>query len=201
MKTNYVFIDLENVVPENIDLLDQEWLRLYVFVGKNQTKIPFSLVRTIQKMGSRASYVSIKGEGKNALDFHIAYYLGKISAGEPDAYFHIVSKDLGYGPLVSHLKEAKISIDQVASIEKIPVLIATKVAEKTLPEKISYVRDRLLAPSATRPRKLKTLESHIASMFQKALPETEVKGIVDSLFSSGIVHDNAGRLEYQGEAE
>ena len=43
MKTNYVLIDYENVSPDNLDLLDQEWIRVLLFVGKNQTRIPISL--------------------------------------------------------------------------------------------------------------------------------------------------------------
>ena len=38
MKTNYVLIDYENVKPESIELLDQEWIRVYLFVGKNQAR-------------------------------------------------------------------------------------------------------------------------------------------------------------------
>ena len=95
MKNNYVLIDFENVAPENLDLLDQDWIRVYVFVGKNQTKLPFSVVKAIQKMGDRAQYVEMSGTGHNALDFHIAYYVGRLSANDKDAYFHIISNDQG----------------------------------------------------------------------------------------------------------
>ena len=43
MKNNYVLIDFENVMPENLDLLDQEWIRVFLFVGKDQTKLPFPI--------------------------------------------------------------------------------------------------------------------------------------------------------------
>ena len=69
MKTNYVLIDFENVTPDNLDLLDQEWIRVFLFVGKNQTKLPFPMVKAIQKLGSRAEYVEMTGTGHNALDF------------------------------------------------------------------------------------------------------------------------------------
>ena len=105
MKNNYVLIDFENVAPENLDLLDQDWIRVYVFVGKNQTKLPFSVVKAIQKMGDRAQYVEMSGTGHNALDFHIAYYVGRLSANDKDAYFHIISNDQGFDPLIAHLKQ------------------------------------------------------------------------------------------------
>ena len=73
MKINYVLIDMENVSPENIELLDQEWIQVFLFVGKNQTKLPFAIVKDIQRLGSRAKYIEMAGTGHNALDFHIAY--------------------------------------------------------------------------------------------------------------------------------
>ena len=54
MKTNYVLIDFENVRPDNLELLDQEWIRGLLFVGKNQTKLPVKIVTGIQRLGSRA---------------------------------------------------------------------------------------------------------------------------------------------------
>ena len=47
--------------------------------------------------------VRLTEPGKNALDFHIAYYLGQLALKEPDAFFHIVSKDTGFDPLIQHL--------------------------------------------------------------------------------------------------
>jgi len=39
--------------------------------------------------------VGIKGQGKNAADFHIAYFIGKLSKEIPDSLFHIISRDTG----------------------------------------------------------------------------------------------------------
>ena len=32
MRNNYVLIDFENVVPDNLELLDQEWIKVLLFV-------------------------------------------------------------------------------------------------------------------------------------------------------------------------
>jgi hypothetical protein len=34
----------------------------------------------LQALGSNGSYVKVSGHGRNALDFHIAYHIGKLSA-------------------------------------------------------------------------------------------------------------------------
>lgn len=100
MKNIYVLIDYENVAPENLDVLDHALVHVLVFVGKNQTKLPFSLVKSIHKLGSRAEYIEVSGTGHNALDFHIAFYIGRYSASDRGASYYIVSKDTGYDPLI-----------------------------------------------------------------------------------------------------
>ena len=44
-----------------------------VFVGANQRRVPFDMASAIQRMGDKAEYIKISGNGPNALDFHIAY--------------------------------------------------------------------------------------------------------------------------------
>jgi len=122
MPINYVFIDLENIQPSLISQLEHECFRLIVFVGANQNKLPFPIIQDIQKLGERARYIKISGNGSNALDFHIAYYVGKISATDSSAYFHIISNDSGFDPLIQHLTENKIKITRQSDIKHIPVL-------------------------------------------------------------------------------
>ncbi|TON35035.1 hypothetical protein CGH58_24340, partial [Vibrio parahaemolyticus] len=80
MKTNYILIDFENVQPKNLSLLEGHPFKVMVFVGANQTKVPFDIATAMQNLGSSAQYIKIDGNGPNALDFHIAYYIGSISA-------------------------------------------------------------------------------------------------------------------------
>jgi hypothetical protein len=103
LRTNIVLIDFESVQPASLSVLAADHFKLKVFVGATQNKLPFDLVTAMQRMGERAEYVKIAGVGPNALDFHIAYYIGRISSSEPDAFFHIISKDTGFDPLIQHL--------------------------------------------------------------------------------------------------
>ena len=201
MKTNYVLIDFENVVPDNLELLNQEWIRVRLFVGKNQTKLPFPMVKAIQKLGSRAEYVEMAGTGHNALDFHIAFYIGRISATDKDAYFHIVSNDTGFDPLIAHLKSEHIFADRVSSIGEISALAQANAVSKSPEEKIDFAKERLVKPNATRPRTRKTLTSHVATMFLKTLSEEDVDAIVEGLFKCGCVREDGKRLVYSDESE
>ena len=103
--TNYVLIDLENVQPKNLEILKNHPFKVYVFVGANQAKVTYDLASAMQEFGGNAKYIKISGNGPNALDFHIAFYVGELSKIDPEAYFHIISKDTGFDPLIKHLKE------------------------------------------------------------------------------------------------
>ena len=53
----------------------------------------------MQALGDRANYVEIDGSGPNALDFHIAYYIGELATADPTGSFHVISKDKGSDPI------------------------------------------------------------------------------------------------------
>ena len=75
-RTQYVLIDFENVQPTDINLLKSGTFEIKIFLGANQNKLPLSLVSTLQCLGERVEYIALETGGKNALDFHIAYYIG-----------------------------------------------------------------------------------------------------------------------------
>jgi hypothetical protein len=75
MKTNFVLVDFENVQPNNFSLLNGYSFKIKVFLGANQAKIPIDMARTLQLFGPDVEYIQIEGNGSNALDFHIAYYI------------------------------------------------------------------------------------------------------------------------------
>ena len=48
----------------------------------------------MQALEDSAKYIKIAGSGKNALDFHIAYYIGELAENEPEAFFILSLKIL-----------------------------------------------------------------------------------------------------------
>lgn len=112
MPTNYVLIDFENVQPRNLEILGKLPFRVLVFVGASQSKVPFDLAASLQALGDRAQYIKVGGSGRNALDFHIAFYIGELAARDPEAWFHIISKDTGFDPLIKHLKTRNIRVQR-----------------------------------------------------------------------------------------
>lgn len=193
MRTNIVLIDLENVKPESIEKLKHEHFRVVVFVGTNQ-KLDFPIVNAVHSLGSNGSYVQISGNGPNALDFHIAYYIGKFSAANPDAYFHIISKDKGFDPLIKHLKEQKIFCSRSSSVSEIPLV---KSSDKLHPkERAVDFYEKRIASAKARPATVTTLQSAILSHFHKLLSPEEVAKVVEALKQAGHVVVNGKKVAY-----
>lgn len=194
MKTNYVLIDLENVQPESLAGLNADHFRILVFVGATQSKVSFDLASEMQKLGPRAEYIKISGNGSNALDFHIAYFIGKLATEDPGAYFHIISKDAGFDPLLQYLKTRKIGAMRSRAIEEIPLLKAAN--SKSMPEKISVVVANLMQRGASKPRTVKTLSSTISSLFQKQLPGEELTLLLAELQARGYISVSENKVSY-----
>jgi diadenosine tetraphosphate (Ap4A) HIT family hydrolase len=193
--TNYVLIDFENVHPKNLELLTKHPFEVFVFVGASQTKVPFDLADSMQLLGTSARYIKISGNGQNALDFHIAFYVGELAGKDPDAHFHIISKDKGFDPLIQHLKGRGIRIQREKDLAEIPVLrvpISTSDDEKIL-----AIVKNLGGRGQSRPRKVKTLENTINTLFTKKLDKSELASIVQELQKRKLIVVKQGNVSYK----
>ena len=194
MNKKYVLIDYENIQPADMQALDRDSFHVIVFVGANQTKVTYEAAVVLQRMGARASYIKIAGNGNNALDFHIAFYLGELTVKEPDACFHVVSKDTGFDPLIQHLKSRKISVSRVKTLTDLPLVEAA--SRKVGTDRVSAIIANLTQMGASKPRTLRTLASTINAFFQKTLSEAEVQDIIAELTKKGIVVVNESKVAY-----
>ena len=118
---HYVLVDHENVQPTDIGLLDRTDVRVYVFVGAQQGKLSSDLAIGMQNLGERAKYVRASAVGANALDFLIAFHVGKLVSQDARGFFHVISKDKGYDPLLTHLKDLGISGARSETIKAMPL--------------------------------------------------------------------------------
>jgi len=199
LKTNYVLIDYENVQPDNIAALEHEHFRVIVFVGAHQAKIAFQTAEAIQRLGTRAEYVKLSSGGSNALDFHIAFYLGQLAAKEPTACFHIISRDTGFDPLIKHLKERKVRAWRVKAVGEIPLLKAGGAkagGTKPMADRLAVVVAGLQKHGAAKPRTVATLSGTINNMFLKQLSAEEIASLVTELQGRGLITVNGTKVSY-----
>ena len=183
--TNYILIDLENVQPKNIGILEGHNFKVVVFVGEKQSKISFDLALELQRLGDNAEYIKIAGNGPNALDFHIAFYIGEFSQLTSNNYFHIISKDRGFDPLISHLKTRKIRVQRHKDVVDIPLLKITNAT--SIKERCDAITNFLISRGSAKPRKVKTLLNSINSLFQKCLSEDELNELLRELVKRKVV--------------
>lgn len=200
MRTNYVLIDYENVQPQSLAELKGELpFKVLLFIGAGQAKVSFDVAQTMQVLGDQARYVKIAGNGPNALDFHIAYYIGRLAAQDTDAFFHIISKDAGFDPLITHLKDLKIFACRSTDIAEIPILKAGSTAKPTpkQEDKLQIVLNNLRQRGAAKPRSIKTLSSTIRSLFPKQLEEAELAALLNALRKGGHIQTQGTKIDYK----
>ena len=194
MPKNYILIDFENVQPKNLGILEAHPFNVFVFIGANQTKVPRHVAVAMQAIGERAQYVEIDGSGPNALDFHIAYYLGELSAADPAGSFHVISKDKGFDPLIRHLKGKQIRVRRETDLAEIPNLRIPKKAKKD--DKIDAIVKNLVGRGHARPRKVKTLQNTISNLVSEALTETELADLIEEMRKRKLIVVNNGNIKY-----
>jgi hypothetical protein len=192
MRTNFVLIDYENVQPKDIGLLQGGPFKVKVFLGPKQSKVPVTLAEALQPLGGNAEYVLLETAGNNAVDFHIAYYVGVLSCEDPTAYFHIISKDSGFDPLIKHLKRRKIFAQRSACIAEMPYFKSAVTSEA----QIEVVVADLIRRKAAKPGTKKALISTIHALFKKELSEHQLSQLLAALCARGVVKVEGTKVSY-----
>lgn len=102
MKEQHVLVDYENVQPSIEELLKlaPKLTDVWLFHGPNQIK----RAEQLKAAHERVTLVPHSGKGKNALDFHLSFYLGYVAAKHPEATLLVVANDKGYDSMLSHAK-------------------------------------------------------------------------------------------------
>ena len=218
MRTNYVLIDYENVQVKSLDLLKGEQFQVRIFLRPNNPTLPVDLVLAMQSLGDRGDYILLETPGVNALDFHIAYYLGVLATGDPTGYFHIISKDTGFDNLIKHLKVKKILSARSISIEAMPCFAIATIQSNNVSVNSESKQDATIAKipvdelskiaiadlikrKSSKPRTAKTLLSTIQAKCGKDIPLPEIEAIFKSLVKRGYVKLDGTKVSYALPAE
>lgn len=211
MRKNYVLIDYENRPIRSLSLLKEEQFQVMIFLGIKNTKLSTEFVLSKEELGARAEYVRLEKAGENALDFHIAYYLGQIALKDPSGYFHIISGDKGFDPLIAHLKTVGVFSARSESIEQMPCFVATIAKPKTekaapkaqtaelfnISENGKIVINHLIGLKASKPRKLKTLKSTIHAKLGKNSATNKIDDVINELTKLKYLTIDSQKVAYK----
>jgi hypothetical protein len=179
-RTQYIFIDYENVCESDLTRVSGKPVRVLMILGTRHKKLPTSLFLFAQGHPEQVRILQTPVDGRNALDFILTLELGRMIAADPEGYFHIVSKDTDFDSVIRHLKGETKLIARHASLAEIPAL-------RTTEERIARIKDELADETQSLPSTRKTLENKIQSAFEnKAEPEF-IEKTIKSFIQVGLL--------------
>ncbi|MEI6153936.1 MAG: PIN domain-containing protein [Deltaproteobacteria bacterium] len=189
-----LLIDFENVQKLDFELIDLADTEIAIFVGKSQNRIPFPVVEKTQALGERVKWLKIAGDGKNNLDFHIAFELGRLCERlKKDIELIILSMDSGYDSLMKYINDSGVPIKRISNLAELAD------SKKQLPTSrfTSIVVSNLKKiDNQKRPRTGGTLKKHIESLFRDKVSANEIDLIVEEMFITGLLTQTSNRLKY-----
>jgi hypothetical protein len=180
VRKNYIFIDRENVKEEEFDRIDGKPAYLTILFGPNQKFVPLPVVRLIRDHADRIEIIETPVQGKNALDFILAYEIGRRAEQDPGGYFHIIAKDGGYDALLLHLRSRKIHASRRASLAEIPLFMNRN-------ERAAYVAAHFGNGSSPRPGKRQGLVNALQALFARTLDDEELQYLIGRLIHAKVL--------------
>lgn len=186
-----IYVDFENV--PNVEIQETTDTRILLFIGQSQKRLSTGIVKAIQPLGKNVEWIQINGSGKNALDFHIAYYLA-INKAQPNTEHFVISKDAGFDPLIAHVNSLGQKVRRVVSFADVFQKIGLG---RELEGKYKKVKENLMKQQrARRPKSRKTLSSFIEATFQKKISAGETNKLIENLFREGLLEEKSKRISY-----
>jgi NTP pyrophosphatase (non-canonical NTP hydrolase) len=127
----HVLLDYENVQPTEAVLraLVPDASQVWVFHGPHQRQVE----KHFAGFGDAVTAVPISKVGKNALDFHLSFYVGYIASRNPLATLVVVANDKGYEPMLAHARDLGFAAQQLGHTRaKRTVAAKAPAAKKTV---------------------------------------------------------------------
>ena len=194
MSSTLAVVDFENVQDVG-DLVLLKDVDVKILVGKSQNKIPIDTVQTLQKLGNALEWVKVPGQGKNALDFFVAFYLGKYIEEGKYGHYRVISKDTGYDPLIEYLRINGTDVQRLVNAGQATVVEYNDQDNSDVEMLVAKIRK--MNPKS-RPKKRESLITHLVTALNNQKSKTEITRIVEKLFERKLLSEQNGRLKYSG---
>ncbi len=184
-RTNYIFIDFENVQEIDLDRIKDKPVKVILVLGERHRKLEVALVKQLLEYAPQVTLVETGRGGKNALDLVLSERIGETKKTDPRGYFHILSGDKDFDALIGYLKDNGTPAARRAAFSEIPILMNNG-------ERVEFIIQYFATPTAsgnknTRPTDRKALESHIQHLFGKALTDSELSDTIAGLVARKAV--------------
>lgn len=184
-RTNYIFVDYENVPEVDLDLIAGKAVKVFLVVGQRRKTLPSVLARQIHQYHNQVAWIESEGASRNALDLVLAYQVGVQAKADPQGYYHILARDKDYDALIKHLRTNGILANRDETFAEIPVLIDIK--HFSLEERMKWVVGRFEKNQASRPKRKKSLLTTLHAFCRKELSGAEVQQIMDTMVARKMI--------------
>jgi hypothetical protein len=182
MSTPYVLVDFENVQPDLSDLARTPY-QVKIFFGARQQegRVPLKLLLATKALGEAWEPVLVSRSGRNAVDMHIAYWIGRLLKAEPTARIHVISGDTDFDPLIETLRRDGFDLHRTKALAD----LVTKAPRAAVARPT-----RAKAPAAAKPQpvkqpasdKLSGVLKHLKSMKDKPTTRARLAKWIDTHF-------------------
>ena len=184
-RSNYVFVDFENIHEVDLDLIADKPVVVILVLGERHKNLPVEMVKKLLKYPAQVRLVETGRSGRNALDFVLAYRIGVESVANPKGFFHVVSRDTGFDALIMHLNKNHILAERHESFAK--ALGFSSGNQPSMQERVKLVIERLTRNKKNRPKRKKTLLSQINAYFGKQLSERDLEEMLKALTTAKAI--------------
>jgi len=208
MYKSIIFVDFENVQYINTSQIDTK-TKIIVMVGLDQNKKAFEFTKDLFNKVSSIELIKVNGRGNNALDFFIAFYLGKYFDTIKEAEIIIISKDTGYDQLINHLNGDGISIKREGLAKNVNKQGKEKNEPKQKLEKpknetetnyvqtvLNYLKNQTESQKNKRPKKKTTLINDLTTHFPN-IQKNNIEEAIDIIIKKKIITITDNKIDYK----
>lgn len=182
MTVTHILVDFENTQPsaQDVALLRESGQHLWIFRGPSQKKYDAEFAEALLSLAERVRFIKCEKSGRNALDMHIAFQLGRLlgeltqqASTPPVLAFVVVSRDTDYEPLLQYIRAQGYAARRVTSVREAlgaaPVLVQPASVARSAKARTETARPA--SKSRTPTAKSRTAKKAPVTKVAKAAPK------------------------------
>ena len=185
MSTPYVLVDSENVQPDLSQLAHTPY-KLKIFFGARQQegRVPLKLLLATKALGDAWEPVLVSRSGRNAVDMHIAYWIGRLLRAEPTARIHVISGDTDFDPLIETLRRDGHDVHRTKALADLVAKPPRAASSRAAKSKAPPAPKPAPSPPVKQPAsdKLSGVLKHLKSMKDKPTTRNRLAKWIDTHF-------------------
>jgi len=200
-----LLIDLDNC-PRQLERLPEtltEYARVIACYGGVEPKVPLGMVPLLATAihEGRLAIIGMQKKGKNAADFGLAFWAGRLAAEmPPDTEFLILSQDTDLDHVVHMLQGANRQVERLDGKVHRTKRLSTdppKPQVETEDDAVTEYCTVYLQPARSRPVRKVTLSNSIRAFCKNHKKHITPEEILQGLVARGVVViDDNGRVTY-----